>query len=69
MLYIVTVTVHRNTEIEPAGVFEVDVTAEYQAASWEDAVAQATDEILDNLLPLTGSLIGCTITSVQARAA
>jgi hypothetical protein len=67
-LYSVTVVIHRSSHRTPAGTTHVEVTSEVEAENWNVAVYQATDNILESLVPLTGGT-GCQIVSVKAESA
>ena len=66
MLYMVTVLIQRKTQTEPAGVLEVQVTAEIKASSWGEAVDRATEDVLED--HIKGGLVGSKIVSVLAIA-
>jgi hypothetical protein len=54
---------------EPAGVTEVCVTKRVEAMSWANAVAQATETLMDDLSALTGGPVGYQLMSMEVRAA
>ncbi len=67
MIYRVTVTVQRKNDYPPEGVTGIEVTRNVQAAAWDEAVDQATLEILADLRDVTrDSADSYEITAVQA---
>lgn len=67
--FLVIVTVERSPgDRVPAGVLEVRVIREVQAASYAVASEQVTENILDDLSRLMGGLVGSHIARVEVSA-